>query len=159
MQLNTKQARIFHLATLLGSGKPVSAADIIASLECSEPTLTRAMKELRDTYSAEIKYSKAGHSYQMVNPGSLDKKILRRMSETLAMNAGFKTSGPGGKVILDKEKKTAVSLSLRMRILRKIDRLADLSGTTRSEAVEKIAERVVDELIQEYRAKKYPLKE
>ena len=54
MQLNTRQARIFKLANLLGTGKPVSAADIITSLECSEPTLTRALKELRESYSAEI---------------------------------------------------------------------------------------------------------
>ncbi|ENC1712392.1 tellurium resistance protein TerW, partial [Escherichia coli] len=50
--------------------------------------------------------------------------------------------------------KTAVSLSLRMRILRKIDRLAALSGSTRSEAVEKLALHSVDELIKEYSAKK-----
>jgi hypothetical protein len=41
-----------------------------------------------------------------------------------------------------------------MRILRKIDRLAALSGTTRSEAVEKLALRAVDELIKEYNVKK-----
>lgn len=156
MQLNTRQARIFTLANLLGTGKPVSAADIIVSLDCSEPTLTRALKELRDSYSAEIKYSKAGHSYQLVNPGQLDKKTLRRMSEALALNAELKTSDTGGRVFLDKDKKTAVSLSLRMRVLRKIDRLAMLSGTSRSEAVETLAERVVDELIKEYTLKKTP---
>lgn len=156
MQLNTRQARIFTLANLLGTGKPVSAADIITSLDCSEPTLTRALKELRESYSAEIKYSKAGHSYQLVNPGQLDKKTLRRMSEALASNAVLKTSETGGRVYLDKDKKTAVSLSLRMRILRKIDRLAMLSGTSRSEAVEKLAERAVDELIKEFNANKIP---
>lgn len=156
MQLNTRQARIFTLANLLGTGKPVSAADIIVSLDCSEPTLTRALKELRDSYSAEIKYSKAGHSYQLVNPGQLDKKTLRRMSEALALHAELKTSDTGGRVFLDKDKKTAVSLSLRMRVLRKIDRLAMLSGTSRSEAVETLAERVVDELIKEYTLKKTP---
>lgn len=154
MQLNTRQARIFKLANLLGTGKPVSAADIIASLDCSEPTLTRALKELRESYSADIRYSKAGHSYHLVNPGQLDKKILRRMNEALALNAELKTSDSAGKVILDKDKKTAVSLSLRMRILRKIDRLAALSGTSRSEAVEKMAERALDELIKEFNAKK-----
>ena len=46
-----------------------------------------------------------------------------------------------------------MSLSLRMRILRKIDRLAALSGSTRSEAVEKLALHSVDELIKEYSAK------
>ncbi|WP_241162737.1 tellurium resistance protein TerW [Escherichia coli] len=153
MQLNTRQARIFKLANLLGTGKPVSAADIITSLECSEPTLTRALKELRESYSAEIKYSKAGHSYHLVNPGQLDKKTLRRMNEALAQNAELKTGESTGKVVLE-DKKTAVSLSLRMRILRKIDRLAALSGSTRSEAVEKLALHSVDELIKEYSAKK-----
>ena len=154
MQLNTRQARIFKLANLLGTGKPVSAADIITSLECSEPTLTRALKELRESYSAEIKYSKAGQSSHLVNAAQLDKKTLRRMNEALAQNAELKTGESGGKVVLDKDKKTAVSLSLRMRILRKIDRLAALSGSTRSEAVEKLALHSVDELIKEYSTKK-----
>ncbi|KOO95353.1 tellurium resistance protein TerW, partial [Salmonella enterica subsp. enterica serovar Paratyphi B] len=87
-------------------------------------------------------------------PGQLDKKTLRRMNEALAQNAELKTGESTGKVVLDKDKKTAVSLSLRMRILRKIDRLAALSGSTRSEAVEKLALHSVDELIKEYSAKK-----
>ncbi|WP_312409937.1 tellurium resistance protein TerW [Pseudescherichia sp.] len=156
MQLNTRQARIFTLANLLGTGKPVSAADIINSLDCSEPTLTRALKELRESYSAEIKYSKAGHSYQLINPGQLDKKTLRRMNEALVSHAELKTSATVGRVVLDKDKKTTVSLSLRMRVLRKIDRLAILSGTSRSEAVEKMAEHVVDELIKGFNVKKMP---
>ncbi len=76
------------------------------------------------------------------------------MNEALAQNAELKTGESTGKVVLDKDKKTAVSLSLRMRILRKIDRLAALSGSTRSEAVEKLALHSVDELIKEYSAKK-----
>ncbi|EDG8498627.1 tellurium resistance protein TerW, partial [Salmonella enterica subsp. enterica serovar Agona] len=92
--------------------------------------------------------------YHLVNPGQLDKKTLRRMNEALAQNAELKTGESTGKVVLDKDKKTAVSLSLRMRILRKIDRLAALSGSTRSEAVEKLALHSVDELIKEYSAKK-----
>ncbi|EPS5961503.1 tellurium resistance protein TerW, partial [Escherichia coli] len=93
-------------------------------------------------------------SYHLVNPGQLDKKTLRRMNEALAQNAELKTGESTGKVVLDKDKKTAVSLSLRMRILRKIDRLAALSDSTRSEAVEKLALHSVDELIKEYSAKK-----
>lgn len=147
MQLNTRQARIFTLANLLGSGKPVAAHDIITCLVCSEPTLTRALKELRDSYSAEIKYSKANHSYQLVDPGQLDKKTLRRMNEALALNAELKTSKSSGRVVLDKDKKTAVSLSLRMKTLRKIDKVAELSGVSRSEAVEQIVVKIVDELI------------
>ncbi|VTP69468.1 IS1 transposase [Leclercia adecarboxylata] len=69
----------------------------------------------------------------------------------LAKNAELKSTESGGRVILDKEKKTAVSLSLRMKVLRKIDRLADMEGLSRSEAVEKITERVIDELLKESR--------
>lgn len=154
MQLNTRQARVFRLANLLATGKPVLAVEIITSLACSEPTLTRALKELRNAYSAEIKYSKAGHSYQLVNPGVLDKKTLHWMTEALTANAELKKTASRGKVFLDKDKKTAVSLSLRMRVLKKIDRLSMLEGYTRSEAVEKITERIVDELIKESRENK-----
>lgn len=154
MQLNTRQARIFTLANLLSTGKPVSASEIITSLDCSEPTLSRALKELRESYSAEIKYSKASHCYQLLNPGQLDKRTLRLMTEALASNAELKSSDTGSKVILDKEMKTAVSLSLRMRVLRKIDRLATLSGSSRSEAVEKLVEHSVEELIKEFNIKK-----
>jgi biotin operon repressor len=146
MQLNTRQERVYTLANILGSGKPVSAQSITATLACSEPTLSRALKELK-TYAAEIKYSKAGHSYQMVNSGLLDKKTLKRMSEALDLNTDLKTHDQGARVILDKDIKTSVSLSIRRRILRKIDKLAELSGTSRSEAVEKLVEMKIDEII------------
>ena len=75
------------------------------------------------------------------------------MNEALAQNAELKTGESTGRSYSIRIK-TAVSLSLRMRILRKIDRLAALSGSTRSEAVEKLALHSVDELIKEYSAKK-----
>ena len=74
------------------------------------------------------------------------------MNEALAQNAELKTGESTGRSYSIRIK-TAVSLSLRMRILRKIDRLAALSGSTRSEAVEKLALHSVDELIKEYSAK------
>ena len=128
MQLNTRQERVYTLANILGSGKPVSAQSITATLACSEPTLSRALKELRETYAAEIKYSKAGHSYQMVNSGLLDKKTLKSMSEALDLNTDLKTHDQGSRVVLDKDIKTSVSLSIRRRILRKIDKLAALTS-------------------------------
>ncbi|NGE22728.1 tellurium resistance protein TerW, partial [Klebsiella pneumoniae] len=51
MQLSTRQVRLFTLATLLGTGKPVPSDEILATLRCSEATLTRTFKELRDTWS------------------------------------------------------------------------------------------------------------
>lgn len=145
MQLSTRQARIFRLAILLGSGLPVPTKKIIIQLACSEPTLTRALKELRETYAAEIKYSKATHSYQLIKPGILDKKTIRRMNETLSLSVDVKTGEVVNRVSLDKEKKKAVSLSLRMSILRKIDHFAIRAEITRSDAVELLVERCIAE--------------
>lgn len=153
MQLNTRLARVFTLANLLSSGKPVPAQEITAALECSEPTLSRALKELRETYEAEIKYSKANHAYLLVNPGQLDKKTLKRMNEALALNAEHQPHDTESRVILDKELKTTVSLSIRRRVLRKIDKLAQLTNASRSEAMENTIEKVIDNLILEQQKK------
>jgi hypothetical protein len=105
------------------------------------------LKELRGSYLAEIKYRKATHSYQLTQPGQLDKKTLRRMHEALMANSEHKTSETVSRVYLDKEKKKAVSLSLKMSVLRKIDRLSRVTETTRSEAVDMLVERCLDELV------------
>lgn len=146
MQLSTRQARIFRLAMLLGPGTPVETQRIIGQLGCSEPTLTRALKELRESYSAEIRYSKATHSYQLVESGQLDKKTLRQMHKTLSSNVETKTDEVVSKVSLDKEKKKAVSLSLRMSVLRKIDQLAMQTDTTRSDIVELLVDSSIAQL-------------
>jgi len=135
------------LASLLSSGKPVASSRILASLDCSEPTLTRALKELRESWSAEIKYSRLTHCYQLTAPGKLDKKSLRHINEALKLNAERQQSETVSRVFLDKEKKKAVSLSLRMSVLRKIDQVVRLSETTRSDAVEMLVESGLDELI------------
>ncbi|EMO9494119.1 MULTISPECIES: tellurium resistance protein TerW [Klebsiella] len=156
MQLNSRQERIYTLANILGTGKPVSAEKIIGTLGCSEPTLSRALKELRESYAADIKYSKAGHSYQLVSFGQLDKKTLRRMNEALSQHAELRSQGISTKVLLDKDLKTTVSLSIRRRILRKIDRLAKLTGTSRSEAVETLAEMKIEDFIKVHQFKNRP---
>lgn len=154
MQLSTRQTRIFRLAILLGSGYPVSSKKIIIELACSEPTLTRALKELRESYSAEIRYSRSSHSYQLVDPGQLDKKILFRMHETLADNENTRADGAVHKVTLDKEKKKAVSLSLRMSVLSKIDKFSNLADMTRSDAVELLVERCIADLSAAFKSHK-----
>lgn len=153
MQLSTRQTRVFMLASLLSSGKPVASSRILASLDCSEPTLTRALKELRESWSAEIKYSRLTHCYQLTNAGKLDKKSLRHINDALKLNAELQQSETVSRVFLDKEKKKAVSLSLRMSVLRKIDQVVRLSETTRSDAVEMLVESGLDELIARIRNK------
>lgn len=154
MQLSTRQTRVFMLASLLSNGKPVASSRILASLDCSEPTLTRALKELRESWSAEIKYSRLTHCYQLTEPGKLDKKSLRHINEALKLNAELQQSETVSRVFLDKEKKKAVSLSLRMSVLRKIDQVVRLSETTRSDAVEMLVESGLDELIERLRHNK-----
>jgi len=154
MQLSTRQTRVFMLASLLSSGKPVASSRILASLDCSEPTLTRALKELRESWSAEIKYSRLTHCYQLTEPGKLDKKSLRHINEALKLNAELQQSETVSRVFLDKEKKKAVSLSLRMSVLRKIDQVVRLSETTRSDAVEMLVESGLDELIERLKKSK-----
>ncbi|HHZ7695821.1 tellurium resistance protein TerW [Proteus mirabilis] len=146
MQLSSRQIRVFKLAILLSTGKKVPTIKIISALECSEPTLTRVLKEIRESYSAEIKYSKSSRSYQMTERGQLDNKTLRRMREALSSNEELQHSGTTSRVYLDKDKKKSVSL--KMSALRKIDKLSFLRSTTRSQTVEFLVDNYVEHLIQ-----------
>ncbi|MEX6293944.1 tellurium resistance protein TerW [Proteus mirabilis] len=148
MQLSSRQIRVFKLAILLSTGKKVPTIKIISALECSEPTLTRVLKEIRESYSAEIKYSKSSRLYQMTERGQLDNKALRRMREALSSNEELQHSGTTSRVYLDKDKKKSVSLSLKMSALRKIDKLSFLRSTTRSQTVEFLVDNYVEHLIQ-----------
>ena len=148
MLLNSKQTRQYTLVVLLSSGKPVSKDKIITEIQCSDPTLTRDLKELRETYSLEIRYTKRDHSFTMTDKGSLSLKELRRMRDALAAQGSFgEHPAAQGGVSLDKEKKKAVSLSLRMSVIRKIDRLAIRMDINRSEAVTKLVESCIDDLM------------
>ncbi|HEP0305797.1 tellurium resistance protein TerW [Providencia hangzhouensis] len=147
MQLSTRQIRVYTLAALLIQKKQVATAKIISSLECSEPTLTRVLKELRESYGAEIKYSKSNRSYQMTERGQLDNKTIRRMREALVANEEKIHQEITSRVRLDKDKKKSVSLSLKMLTLRKIDRLSRLNKSTRSDSVELLVENFIEQLI------------
>lgn len=148
MQLSTRQLRVFTLTILLSSGKKVPTIKIISALECSEPTLTRVLKEIRDSYGAEIKYSKSSRAYQMVDRGQLDNKTLRHIKEALSAHKELRHPETISRVYLDKDKKKSVSLSLKMSALRKIDRLSFLKNSTRSEAVELLVDNYIEHLIQ-----------
>lgn len=147
MRLNSKQERIFKLALILSRGQAVLSADLLAELGCSEPTLSRTLKALRETYQAEIKYSKAAHTYQLIASGAITEEMRERMSEAIRVNAQLKTPDGPGKVVLNKDQKTAISLSVKRSILRKLDHLARLTTLTRSGAVEMLAQQYIDDLI------------
>ncbi|OKP04303.1 tellurium resistance protein TerW [Xenorhabdus eapokensis] len=149
MLLSPKQFRNFKLTLLLSHGKPVSKVRIIKELNCSEPTLTRALRELRDFYCADIQFSKMGNTYQLVDKGVLTKKDVRRIEELLVQHLSLKSEEATRHVFLDKEKKKPVSLSLRMSVIRKIDSLANHLGTTRSDVVEMVVDRFIEKLLKE----------
>ncbi|MDC9589274.1 tellurium resistance protein TerW [Xenorhabdus sp. XENO-10] len=149
MLLNPKQFRNFKLTLLLSHGKPVSKVKIIRELNCSEPTLTRALRELRDLYCADIRFSKMGNTYQLVDKGMLAKKDVKRIEELLVQHLSFKAEEATSHVFLDKEKKKPISLSLRMSVLRKIDGLANRLETTRSEVVEMVVDQFIEKLLKE----------
>ncbi|MDC9597455.1 tellurium resistance protein TerW [Xenorhabdus anantnagensis] len=149
MLLNPKQFRNFKLTLLLSHGKPVSKVKIIRELNCSEPTLTRALRELRDLYCADIRFSKMGNTYQLVDKGMLTKKDVKRIEELLVQHLSLKAEEAISHVFLDKEKKKPISLSLRMSVLRKIDGLANRLETTRSEVVEMVVDQFIEKLLKE----------
>ncbi|CDG89492.1 hypothetical protein [Xenorhabdus bovienii] len=149
MLLSPKQFRNFRLTLLLSHEKPVSKVRMIRELNCSEPTLTRALRELRDLYCADIRFSKMGNTYQLVDKGTLTKKDVRRIEELLIQNNSLKAEEAISHVFLDKEKKKPVSLSLRMSVIRKIDGLANRLETTRSDVVEMVVDRFMETLQKE----------
>ncbi|CDH32266.1 tellurium resistance protein TerW [Xenorhabdus bovienii] len=149
MLLSPKQFRNFRLTLLLSHEKPVSKVRMIRELNCSEPTLTRALRELRDLYCADIRFSKIGNTYQLVDKGTLTKKDVRRIEELLIQNNSLKAEEAISHVFLDKEKKKPVSLSLRMSVIRKIDGLANRLETTRSDVVEMVVDRFMETLQKE----------
>ncbi|CDG20206.1 Tellurium resistance protein terW [Xenorhabdus poinarii G6] len=149
MLLNPKQLRNFKLTLLLAPGKPISKVRIIRELNCSGPTLTRALRNLRDLYCADIRFSKMGNTYQLVDKGMLTKKDVKRIEELLAQHLSFKSEASISHVFLDKEKKKSISVSLRMSVLRKIDGLANRLETSRSEVVEMVVDQCIETLLQE----------
>ncbi|MEX0446403.1 tellurium resistance protein TerW [Xenorhabdus sp. SGI246] len=149
MLLSPKQLRNFKLTLLLSHEKPVSKVKVIEALSCSEPTLTRTLRELRDHYCADIRFSKMGNTYQLVDKGMLTRKEVRRIEELLTQHNNFKSKEATSHVYLDKEKKRSISLSLRMSVIRKIDGLSNRLGATRSETVEMVVDRFIEELQKE----------
>ncbi|MGL4890857.1 MAG: ribbon-helix-helix protein, CopG family [Aeromonas veronii] len=136
MMLSAKQKRAFTLAISLFSEKHVSAAKIIEDLGCSEATLTRCLRDLRETYNITIKYSKSTHSYQLTDMGSLTKKDINHMQAAIQKHDASDISDET--VSLTKIRKRAVTLSLTKVAISKLDRLATAEGKNRSDIVESL---------------------
>ena len=144
MTISPKQLRQYKLIVLLSTGKPVRKDTLFQEMDCSEPTFTRDLREVREEFQADIKFNKTTSKYQLTSKGTLTAKLLRHMRDVLAAReqAGLAGSASAG-VNLDKEGKKPVSLSLRLAVIRKIDSYAIAKGLNRSQVVEWLAEEVL----------------
>ena len=144
MTISPKQLRQYKLIVLLSTGKHVRKDTLFKEMDCSEPTFTRDLREVRDEFQADIKFNKATSKYQLASKGILSAKLLRHMRDVLTAReqAGVTGSVSAG-VNLDKEGKKPVSLSLRLAVIRKIDSYAIANGLNRSQVVEWLAEEVL----------------
>ncbi len=136
MMLSAKQKRAFTLAISLFSEKHVSATKIIADLGCSEATLTRSLRDLRETYNVTIKYSKSTHSYQLTDTGNLTKKDISHMKAAIEKHDASDINNET--VSLTKIRKRAVTLSLTNAAISELDKRAAAEGKTRSDIVESL---------------------
>ena len=144
MTISPKQYRQYKLIVLLSSGKPVRKDTLFQEMDCSEPTFTRDLREVREEFQADIKFNKTTSAYQLATRGTLTPKLLRHMRDVLAAR---EQSGQNGSVSagvsLDKEGKKSISLSLRLRVIRRIDSYAISKGLNRSQVVEWLAEEML----------------
>ncbi|MFQ2905472.1 helix-turn-helix domain-containing protein [Aeromonas caviae] len=136
MMLSAKQKRAFTLAISLFSEKHVSATKIIENLGCSEATLTRSLRDLRETYNVTIKYSKSTHSYQLTDTGNLTKKDISHMKTAIEKHDASDINDET--VSLTKIRKRAVTLSLTNAAISELDKRAAAEGKTRSDIVESL---------------------
>jgi len=144
MTISPKQLRQYKLIVLLSTGKPVRKDALLQEMECSEPTFTRDLREVREEFHADIKFNKATSKYQLTSKGTLTAKLLRHMRQVLAVREqNGHAANAAGIVSLDKEGKKPVSLSLRLSVIRKIDSYAIAKGLNRSQVVEKLAEEML----------------
>lgn len=141
MSLSTKQYRQYKLMVLLSTGKPVSRELLFQEMDCSEPTFVRDLREVRKEYQAEIKFHKSNGKYQLTDSGTINPKLVRFMRDALsAREQAALTNSTSTTVILDKERKKSVSLSLRLSVIRRIEMYGNSNGMNRSQVVEWLVE-------------------
>nr|WP_314687848.1 tellurium resistance protein TerW [uncultured Pantoea sp.] len=141
MSLSAKQYRQYRLVVLLSTGKPVKKEVLLQEMACSEPTFVRDLRDIRHAYHSEIRFSKSAGHYQMISAGTLTPKIIKMMRDSLDLRDRTATGQQTqSSVVLDKEAKKSVSLSLRLSVLRKIQLYANRYNLNRSQVIELLVE-------------------
>lgn len=131
--MTSKQQRLFKLIVALRWGTPSSSA-LKDYLQCSIPTLHRLIKEIRDTYSAEIIFHHSTKRYEMKEPGSLTPQLLNQI-EKLGQSTKNEVQSPI-KTTSNSQKKN-ISVSLHLSRLKKLNELTDTTpDMTRSDHIE-----------------------
>lgn len=148
MLLSSRQQKTFKLVSILAPGKPVATDLILEELKCSLPTLSRVLKDVRESYECEIEYISPIHAYHLVSRGTLDSKTIKKVNEALLIVSSHDLQEPRNraKVILDKEKKKSTSYSLSMTCIKKINQLSNRTGYTRSDIIEMLVDKHIIDL-------------
>ncbi|HEH9441803.1 MULTISPECIES: HTH domain-containing protein [Aeromonas] len=147
MLLSAKQKRLYQLVLLLSSGKPVSGQTINDELGCSGATLTRTFRELREGFDVVIKFSKSNNSYQITEFGDLTKSHMVQLAAALEKSNELQTTEATDVVVdLKKPKKKAVTVSLSVTAIRKLDRVTAKLNLNRSDTLDKLVRLHIDKL-------------
>ena len=85
-----------------------------AHLQCSNITLQRLLKVLRDQYQVEIEYSHSQKQYMVTNFGKFNALSMTQLKKIVSTDAGSKLKSPG---------RSPISLLLDPERLKVLDRL------------------------------------
>jgi hypothetical protein len=132
MKLNTKQIRLHKLAILLCGGQEVKSEQIMAELGCSAPTFTRALREFKEEYGADVIYKKSSQSYLWINNESISDGDMALIRKQLSENK----QETNNIVNIAKPQKKSISVSIDFKLSKQLNKVAMELNATRSEIIE-----------------------
>lgn len=133
LNMTSKQQRLFKLIIALRWGTPSSSA-LKDDLQCSIPTLHRLIKEIRDTYSADIVFHHSTKRYEMKQPGSLNPQLLNQIEKLVK---SVKPEPQTASKQKTNSQKQNISVSLNLFRLKMLNELTEKTpDMTRSDHIE-----------------------
>ncbi len=71
MFIHAKQERVYALVILLLDGRPMTSAELTQKLKCSSATLTRTIRDARESYGVCVEFKKERQQYEISNAETL----------------------------------------------------------------------------------------
>ena len=92
--ISGNQRKLYKLIFALKQNILKSSA-LRAHLQCSNITLQRLLKVLRDQYQVEIEYSHSQKQYMVTNFGKFNALSMTQLKKIVSTDAGSKLKSPG----------------------------------------------------------------